>query len=172
MILYTQPVGLTEWDASMVGQICKFACNFSHLSGRECLGHTFFSSFLFSHLPFETFVYSSKALPVWTIRLQRWCVVGRDNICNYWTPRKALNKTGWKKAEPLTFASFFSPLEQFSFTRAKWDEVNNDNLQRGIFKAMATEVIKVQLSIYYIVPEILPLQLTIPIVNLQNQCML
>lgn len=47
----------------------------------------------------------------------------------------------------MLYSFIFSPLEQFSFTKAKLDEVNNDNSQRDVFKAMATGVEKVQLLI-------------------------
>lgn len=40
----------------------------------------------------------------------------------------------------MLYSFIFSPLEQFSCTRAKLDEVNNDNSQRDVFKAMATGV--------------------------------
>ena len=43
----------------------------------------------------------------------------------------------------MLYSFIFSPLEQFSFAKAKLDEVNNDNSQRDVFKAMAAGVEKV-----------------------------
>lgn len=58
----------------------------------------------------------------------------------------------------------FSPLEQFSFTRAQLDEVNNDNLQRDVFQGNGNTSGK-GVALYSIVPEVLPLQLPIPTVS-------
>lgn len=95
----TYNVLLTEMPLWLV-QICKFARNFSCLSG-NVWAHP--PLIVFIHLficPLEQFL-TPKALPLWTRSLQRWCVVGRDNICNYWTPHKALNKMEWKKSRVI-----------------------------------------------------------------------
>jgi hypothetical protein len=73
----------------------------SRLAVRECLGAPFSHHFYSLFLLFGTMSYSSKASTLWTLGLERWRVVGRDNICNYWTPHKALNKMEWKKSRTI-----------------------------------------------------------------------